>query len=825
MLKDMGFKTKLVFLIGLPIITLIYFTVAQIIPQIKVLREADAVIQIDKLTNELAEVMDRFQLERGTSVNFLLSKGTMLLPELNALQNESDAAIARFEKVMSETDLTAYGDQFRKLVTTLETELSFRKTNRDDILALTMSPDAVLGYYRNANRIMVDTITEASKAPQDADASNYFKAIVYLLKTIEVTGQTRSPLLRAFELGSFRGQERLHAEALRNTIREQDYLAEMLAYGTPAQLEQAREVLASPAVKEADRLRAIGLNGLTAAKLEVNPTEWFQRQNEKILAYQRLKDRYLTGLVVLMEKVRFDARRNVFVSLTVALTVVAITFASAFFIYGLELKVAQRNREIRDLLDNMDEGIFTVDPKGVIDPGFSAAADRMIGPISAKTDFISILASDPAQQKPIRDTFTALFNASIQLDWEEMLNRVPKEFQIRDSRWLRARFLPVHDQSGKQGERIMVILQDITNEMALKESMDATRAMHDTIVKILQNQETFDLFYSEALDVLAEGKSQLEQMRNIDLEAVNSLFRGVHSIKGTAALFDLHDIVPLAHKTEEVLRALREHPDQSLNDRERKRLTADFEALRSKIVAVRHQFLKMIGEEQGELTYRVPESKIARLEDQLLLIAPPIARAQVHQECSKLKRVPTVRLLRKFEPLVQTTGEKLGKQVSLFIKEIDKTEIPRDYFRWLDPTFIHILRNSIDHGIELPEERMEHGKDPQAVIEFRTQYHGNGVLFSVSDDGRGIDLDRIRKVGIERGFIKAQGAEDLTPKELLRLLFEPGFTSASQITDISGRGMGLDIVKTELAKLGGRMRLTTRKGQGTSVELFVPLSA
>jgi two-component system chemotaxis sensor kinase CheA len=688
-----------------------------------------------------------------------------------------------------------------------------------------MTPDAVLGYYRNMNRIIIETLTEASKAPQNADASNYFKAIVYLLKTIEMTGQQRSPLLRAFELGSFKGVERLHAEALRNTIREQDYLAEVLAYATPDQLVQAREVFDSPAVKEAERLRAIGLNGLDTPKLQVNPTEWFQRQNEKILAYQRLKDRYLTGLVAMMEKMGFAARRDVFVSLTVALTVVAITLAAAFFIYILENKVAQRNREIRNLLDNMDEGIFTVDPKGVIEPGFSAAADRMIGPITSKTDFISMLSPDPGKQRPIRETFTALFNASIQLDWDEMLNLVPKEFQIKDSRWLRARFLPVHAESGERVERIMVILQDITNEKALKESMDATRAMHDTIVKILQNQETFDLFYSEALDVLADGRSQLEQMRSIDVESVNALFRGVHSIKGTAALFDLHDIVPLAHRTEDILRSLREQPDQPLNDRERKRLTSDFENLRAKIVAVRNQFLKMIGEEQGELTYRVPESKIARLEDQLAMITPPIARAQVHQECSKLKRVPTVRLLRKFEPLVQTTGEKLGKQVSLAIKEIDRTEIPRDYFRWLDPTFIHILRNSIDHGIELPEERMEHGKDPQAVIEFRTQYHGNGVLFSVSDDGRGIDVDRIRKVSVERGFLEPSVARDLAPKELLRLLFEPGFTSTGKVTQFSGRGMGLDIVKTELAKLGGRMRLTTRKGQGTSVELYVPLSA
>src|SRR5262249_37348483 len=146
--------------------------------------------------------------------------------------------------------------------------------------------------------------------------------------------------------------------------------------------------------------------------------------NEKILAYQRLKDRYLTGLVLLMEKTGFEARRDVFVSLTVALTVVAITLASAFFIYTLENKVAERNREIRNLLDNMDEGIFTIDTRGVINPGFSASADRMIGPISKSTDFISILAPDELKQKPIRETFTALFNASIQLDWEEMLNLV-----------------------------------------------------------------------------------------------------------------------------------------------------------------------------------------------------------------------------------------------------------------------------------------------------------------------------------------------------------------------------------------------------------------
>jgi methyl-accepting chemotaxis protein len=172
---------------------------------------------------------------------------------------------------------------------------------------------------------------------------------VFLLKTIEVTGQQRSPLLRAFEAGSFKGIEKLHADATRAVARERDYLDEVLAYAPPDQLAQAQQAIESPAVKEAERLREIGLKGLASASLGVKSDEWFQRQNEKIRIYQKLKDQYLEGLVQLMEGISLRVRTGLTVAIAVSAGVVLLTLAFGWFLSRALVTSANRIISVLDV--------------------------------------------------------------------------------------------------------------------------------------------------------------------------------------------------------------------------------------------------------------------------------------------------------------------------------------------------------------------------------------------------------------------------------------------------------------------------------------------
>jgi len=135
----------------------------------------------------------------------------------------------------------------------------------------------------------------------------------------------------------------------------------------------------------------------------------------------------------------------------------------------------------------------------------------------------------------------------------------------------------------------------------------------------------------------------------------------------------------------------------------------------------------------------------------------------------------------------------------------------------------HMVRNSIDHGIESSEDREKSGKDKVAVLKFNASRVGNYICVEVSDDGRGIDVERIKQKVIEKGLSDPDKVSKLTEAELINFIFLPGFSTASKVTDISGRGVGLDVVRQKIDGLGGQVDIVTEKGKGTKFIIKLPL--
>ncbi len=149
-------------------------------------------------------------------------------------------------------------------------------------------------------------------------------------------------------------------------------------------------------------------------------------------------------------------------------------------------------------------------------------------------------------------------------------------------------------------------------------------------------------------------------------------------------------------------------------------------------------------------------------------------------------------------------------------------EVDRGILERMTPVFEHLLRNSVVHGIESPDERRAAGKDPSGVITIDVQQAGNEVSVVVRDDGRGLDRERVRQRGIERGLVGAD--QVLDEREIAQLVFTPGFSTASEVTGLAGRGVGLDVVRSEVQALGGSIEIEDRAGQGTSFRLVLPLT-
>jgi two-component system chemotaxis sensor kinase CheA len=196
---------------------------------------------------------------------------------------------------------------------------------------------------------------------------------------------------------------------------------------------------------------------------------------------------------------------------------------------------------------------------------------------------------------------------------------------------------------------------------------------------------------------------------------------------------------------------------------------------------------------------------------------------ELQEEVMKARMTPLAHLFRRFPRMVRDISAKLGKQVE-FIVEGEDTELDRALIDEVADPIIHLLRNSVGHGIEPPDKRLAAGKPEAGRVRLGAGYAEDRVVIIVEDDGGGIDSRRVRESAVRKGIITNDEASSLSEEEVIELLFQPGFSTAIEADDVSGRGVGLDIVRSNIAKLGGTVRLKTRLGEGTVFTVSVPLT-
>jgi len=189
----------------------------------------------------------------------------------------------------------------------------------------------------------------------------------------------------------------------------------------------------------------------------------------------------------------------------------------------------------------------------------------------------------------------------------------------------------------------------------------------------------------------------------------------------------------------------------------------------------------------------------------------------------KIRMVPVEQLFRRFPRMVRDVARQCGREVELVLSGQD-TDMDKGILDSIAEPLTHMVRNAVSHGIESPEERRAAGKPPQGRIRLNSYHQGNQVLVEISDDGRGIDIPRVRKKAVELGLISHEEVARLTDAEALDFIFKPGFSTAEQITAVSGRGVGMDIVQSVLHRLKAVVSVETRPGQGTTFRLKLPLT-
>jgi two-component system, chemotaxis family, sensor kinase CheA len=370
--------------------------------------------------------------------------------------------------------------------------------------------------------------------------------------------------------------------------------------------------------------------------------------------------------------------------------------------------------------------------------------------------------------------------------------------------------------------------------------------------------ELIEAFRSEGEEIferLEELLLQLEQ-RPDDEEVLNEIFRGAHTIKGNAACLQFDHLTAFAHVVEEMLERLRNGLEQAtasrvslllesvdalrdLTDRAiagkgdlSARQLALMDALTGSIstasasvtdVAQRTTHSLRVGIDKlnqmldltGEITTaRGHVRQLAGSDERLLDAVREVDRLcfDLQELVMSARMVALAPPLRAYQRVVRDVAAAQQKQVALSI-DVGDVEVDSTVVEQLRDPITHMLRNAIDHGIEMPEERLALGKSAAGTIHISASRDRNGIVIRVCDDGRGLDEETILRRAVERGF-----------EPTLDVIFEPGFSTASRVTDISGRGVGMDVVRKNVEALRGSISIASEKGNGTAITIRLPLA-
>jgi two-component system chemotaxis sensor kinase CheA len=194
---------------------------------------------------------------------------------------------------------------------------------------------------------------------------------------------------------------------------------------------------------------------------------------------------------------------------------------------------------------------------------------------------------------------------------------------------------------------------------------------------------------------------------------------------------------------------------------------------------------------------------------------------ELQRTAMSLRMVPIRGTFQKMTRLVRDLSTKAGKMVELQISGAD-TELDRSIIEEINSPLVHMIRNAVDHGLETPEVRTTKGKPAKGTIWLRAFHQGGNVVIEIADDGAGLDRQRILSKGIERGLV--QEGQQLAERDIFGLIFQPGFSTAQQVTEISGRGVGMDVVRRNINRLHGKIEIESKQGKGSTFSIFLPLT-
>jgi two-component system chemotaxis sensor kinase CheA len=446
-------------------------------------------------------------------------------------------------------------------------------------------------------------------------------------------------------------------------------------------------------------------------------------------------------------------------------------------------ELASRNRDMRTLLDNVEDGLLTLSPSGVMAMEHSAILDRWFGAYAENTSFGAYLErTSPAFSAYLSVAWEAIAAGFLPL--EVCIEQLPRHIEARGRTW-QVRYTPI--MSSGRLDVVLVVVRDITGELTRQREEQAQRDLLNAFQRLMRDRAGFMAFHAEMTDNVAAVCSGQHDSDPLTLKRI------VHTIKGNAGIFGLEQLEALCHRIEEEMIETRDLPPDSSIDE----LREAWQTLTDNIIPKSRS--------KGP-TFDVPSEEVQELI--VTLDSIPAARHLATQvEGWKLEPIQVP--LRRLAEQAAALAKRLGKgdiQV-----EVQAELIRYDSKRWapLWSDLVHVVRNAVDHGLEMPDERKTLGKPP-ATIRLTAAWEGPDLVVTISDDGRGISFEAVRAKATRLGL----SAE--THEDLVAALFVDGVSTAESVSAISGRGVGMSVVRARVEAMGGAVTVHSVPGKGTT---------
>lgn len=493
---------------------------------------------------------------------------------------------------------------------------------------------------------------------------------------------------------------------------------------------------------------------------------------------------------------------------------------------GLEAKVRERTSELSELnrlfktiLDSLGQGILVFDVHGLCMPVYSKACERLFGTKPDGKRIEEIFGLGQKQSNDFMNWRIAVFED--RLDFEDMLPLATTNLDLKSGLTLSLDYAPMRDESGAL-EGIVVAATDRTREKAALKKVEEERLFVEKILRLAKNRTAFRMF-------LRDARERFRALAQPEGKSFDEIQREVHTIKGGAASFSLHGLATACHDLETQITSTGERNRTILNNLLKQRSQELMSILEEEIV----RLTQIFGRIDDEGNDRLVELSLSTMLEWSLQLISAQELSEVHGLGETIRRAalekPIGPAFEHYSSSLKDLAKRQGKVLDDFRIEGGFVRAPLEPLQPLLTSLVHALRNCVYHGLETPDERKLRGKPEGGTIILRfTRLEGTEssnhpwLKIEITDDGRGINPEVIRKK------LASSGRKDMTElsdQEVIQAVFLDNFSTASQVDQVAGRGVGLSAVAGEAKQNGGTCTIRSVHGEGTIITIDVPYPA